>query len=1083
MLNPLEIAHKQLGWPKRDEIMKPQGSGPKVYLELARRKLETAISQLGTSVNVGMLTANSHSNNTEEPLAILCEFNGKVDERVLKETHRLVWSFSRSPMLVTVEPTVLKMWTCWKRPLEEGEGIKRVCMGDIVGPKRSLLKEDCFSISEQVARSLQWVELVSGNLFRNPAYSKYFKRNEKADQVMLEDLKELRARLIAKNLPVDIAHDLIARLIFIEFLFQRKDENGRSALNEGVLCKLKDDGILKRRHSGLSSILKSHEETYRFFRELDRRFNGDLFPGKGETPQEREAEWKAEKKNVTVDHLEVLREFVGGKMELSTGQMCLWRRYAFDVIPLEFISSIYEEFVSDKGKSSGAHYTPAHIVDFILDKVLPWNSKKWNVKVCDPSCGSGIFLVKSFQRLVYRWRKANPKKKLRVSVLRNLLENNIYGIDIDPHAVRVASFSLYLAMCDELEPRHIWQTVRFPRLRDNTLILADFFDESVAGFRTENNHDRYDLIVGNAPWGKKTETELAKKWAIRESENPWEISNHNIGPLFLVKAAKLTKRNGQIAMLQPASVMLFNREPMAVRFREKLFQTYKVEEIVNLSILRFGLFKNAISPSCVIVMRASKPDGIPLTYVCPKPTQSKEDDYRMVIEPYDVSRIEPSEAATDRFVWTALAWGGRRDLMLVKRLSQQSSLEKIAKGGLAKTRRGIGRGKGAMRQDSIVGMRLLDAETFPQGTFTSLAAEQLKVNQDPLVYAGHSTDMGAFQLPQMIFKLSWRKGIGSSRFRAAIVKSNTEVGPVLCSAGYVSVHMPEEHKLLLEAACLSFNSIVAVYYVLLSSGRFAFYIPSPNKEDFLKIPIPDIGTCAFEGIDNFESLDEKVQKGLGINEAEQVLVEDLFKYTLPDFKGGTGSPGREQTRGTGETAGQGKEQVLEDYCEYFQRVLRAAFGDDKKLSATIFVENAQKPLPVRLVAIHLEAFGGETSHLKAFGKRTVRFEKMASKDLLDKLKSLNSKMLSRQRRAQSGDIFYQRVARIYDTPKVDGKNVPTIFIIKPDQVRYWTRSMAMRDADEVALDVFSWREYPRMVSSWPITKTVALKQPGKEEKV
>ena len=55
-------------------------------------------------------------------------------------------------------------------------------------------------------------------------------------------------------------------------------------------------------------------------------------------------------------------------------------------------------------------------------------------------------------------------------------------------------------------------------------------------------------------------------------------------------------------------------------------------------------------------------------------------------------------------------------------------------------------------------------------------------------------------------------------------------------------------------------------------------------------------------------------------------------------------------------------------------------------------------------------------------------------------------------------IFYRRVIRCYDTVIMENKRVPTIYIIKPDQIRFWTRSMALRDADEVAADILNWQE-------------------------
>ena len=76
--------------------------------------------------------------------------------------------------------------------------------------------------------------------------------------------------------------------------------------------------------------------------------------------------------------------------------------------------------------------------------------------------------------------------------------------------MRVASFSLYLTMCDELDPKSYLNSTKFPPLRDQPLICADFFREDVPGFSTEKDAQTYDLVLGNAPWGKGTETELRK---------------------------------------------------------------------------------------------------------------------------------------------------------------------------------------------------------------------------------------------------------------------------------------------------------------------------------------------------------------------------------------------------------------------------------------------------------------------------------------------------------------------------------------------------------------------------------------------
>ena len=121
-------------------------------------------------------------------------------------------------------------------------------------------------------------------------------------------------------------------------------------------------------------------------------------------------------------------------------------------------------------------------------------------------------------------------------MLRRILERNIVGVDVEPHAVRTAVFSLYLALCDEIDPKYYWKTVRFPRLRDKRLIAGDFFATTTDEALVQAEATEFDLIVGNAPWGKNTLTQPGADWAVK---NDWPTPYGQIGPLFLPKCAAL----------------------------------------------------------------------------------------------------------------------------------------------------------------------------------------------------------------------------------------------------------------------------------------------------------------------------------------------------------------------------------------------------------------------------------------------------------------------------------------------------------------------------------------------------------------
>jgi type I restriction-modification system DNA methylase subunit len=1053
----LKKAQQILGWPEQDHIMNPTGMGVRVALNLAREKLERSLSRCsdGNGVRVGILTADSESTSTQALFSIVCEFPRKVSETTLRLAHKLAWNFCRAPLLITIEPDLLRSWTCHEPPADPNENT-------YIAELTDLRLDLNLSLSQQAAQSLHWVNLASGQFFID--YAKKFRFERRADQMLLENLRYLRKRLNALGLEYDVIHDLIARMIFIQFLFDRKDSSGQPALNENVLRKLHiERRVLSREYKSLKDILENYDDSYKFFRWLNDKFSGDLFPGKGATEAEREAEWQAEKEQVKPIHLELLADFVSGKIRMKDNQLFFWERYSFDAIPLEFISSIYEVFVNDKNgqdevdsesgqdlqntglegkpkvenyQNKSAHYTPGYLVDFMLDGVLPWDGVAWDLKILDPACGSGIFLVKAFQRLVQRWKNANPNDTApKPTFLRSLLEKNLFGVDIDSHAVRVASFSLYLAICDEIDPRHYWNNLKFPRLRERQVVEADFFEEDEPLFKNLQEEISYDLIIGNAPWGHNRLTPEAQKWANRHK---WETGYKDIGPLFLPKAATHLNPEGWIIMIQPISGILSNQVGTSQSFRHRLFEEFRIEEIVNLSALRFGLFSKSISPACIITMRSFRPNGEPFSYVCPKPTHTSEDDYRVVINPSDTERVYPDEV-DDEIIWSALMWGGRRDLALIRKLQKRETLYALESKGHVKTRQGLIRGDRKKKQSEIIGRRIFSDQHFPDESLFYLNANSLPKNFDPAAHGKGSTDWSAFELPQMLVKQSWQAK--EKRFRAVLVESKDN--GILCSGSYFSIHSPDSN--ILESACLAYNSKIAVYYMLLSSGRLAFYRGKGNKDDLLKIPIPTPEPDIMKDVKNFEDIDKRCYQAFRFNESERILIDDAFNYTLPDFKGNASSQGRQSTCRTWSGDNRAyNEPNMRAYCETLVRVLKSGFGQDKNICATVYRERNENQLPVRLAAIHLDWPD----------RPRISIEEIDSQSLLDTLAALNKKL---NKKDSGGDVLYRRVARIYDKMEWEEKNIPTIYIVKTDQIRYWLRSVAMRDADEITSEILMMR--------------------------
>jgi hypothetical protein len=309
------------------------------------------------------------------------------------------------------------------------------------------------------------------------------------------------------------------------------------------------------------------------------------------------------------------------------------------------------------------------------------------------------------------------------------------------------------------------------------------------------------------------------------------------------------------------------------------------------------------------------------------------------------------------------------------------------------------------------------------------------VTGDLLIDGRASTDFDAFAYPQMLVKQSWQKATG--RFGARLVESSEGKG-LLCNQSFITVNGPNA---VLEAACLAYNSLLAVYFLQLTSGRIAAYRPEAQVSDLLMVPIPKSTKGLSKGIHSLEDIDRRVYDAFELKDAERVLVEDMIAYTLADFRGDAESRGRRLT--TGPATDQKDEALLAAYCDHFIRVLAAGFGADRRVTARIFHQVSGKRLPYRLVAFEL---GGRDQGIKV--------ESIESGALLQQLERLD---YNNQANGIRRGIYHERVTRIYD----NRGGAPTIYILKPDRARYWTRSQGLYDADEVALDIFQWLQRSR----------------------
>lgn len=373
-----------------------------------------------------------------------------------------------------------------------------------------------------------------------------FKKSEKerlpVDKAILADLKEWRESLakdIYKNNPnlfrsadrekdahylKEITQKILDRIIFM-----------RSCEDRGLIHRshLKDLFEARTETVGTGTMVFLKEE----FKSYNINFDSDLF---------RPQEWE---EHLAIDFT-VMQEII-----LDT-----YNPYQFDVIPVEVLGNIYEEYLGytirltdqqvryelkpEVRKAGGVYYTPEYIVDYIVKNTIgkllgelpPHKIKK--LRILDPACGSGSFLIRAYEEMLNYYRrqkKALHKEhhgqrtlglkeeetlpRLNIHEKKDILLKHIFGVDIDEQAVEVTKLSLMLKMLDGERGTVTAQAV-LPMLDKNiqcgnslvsgdTLELKKYFGDNWDKVNAFNWEERFspimkqggfDVVIGNPPY-------------------------------------------------------------------------------------------------------------------------------------------------------------------------------------------------------------------------------------------------------------------------------------------------------------------------------------------------------------------------------------------------------------------------------------------------------------------------------------------------------------------------------------------------------------------------------------------------------
>jgi hypothetical protein len=562
--------------------------------------------------------------------------------------HRRVWCAGDVPLVMVFLPTRLDVFHVLKGPKPDG----RASPWDEI----ALVAE----VSEALRRFAA-ARLDDGSALEDARALGF-------EGSVFEDLAQevLRCRdKLAPRLGRPLCQKLLILAILVKYLEERRDAKGDGVFPPELFSRHSEG----RASNFVGLLREGGPAVLRFFDELaaPQRLNGDVFVMDA-----------ALRKALAAADLGPLADALDGRSQGR--QLSLWRRYAFDVLPVELISHLYEQFLRAKPEdddagiakqSTGVAYTPPFLVRFVLDEVLPLAvDTPANFRIVDPACGSGVFLVGAYRRLVQRWRRAHGYQHPSVNQLQTLLRDHIFGVEIDEEALRLTVFSLSVALCDCVEPRDIWDHLHFDRLVGTNLHAADYFAVSD---RLKN----FDLVIGNPPFSSTlTKAAVTAGKRMKERLPGAQLPDKQVALLFLAEALAQTAPTGWVALLQPAGALLYNEG--SVGFRDPLLSRYEVVQVIDLTFLSRHLFRRkgrrnpGDTPVAVVFARPTEPSGEPILHATIRRSVVSDQKVALTIEDDDLHWVSPEQARTMPHLWRAHLVGGARVVRLVERLKCDS---------------------------------------------------------------------------------------------------------------------------------------------------------------------------------------------------------------------------------------------------------------------------------------------------------------------------------------------------------------------------------------------------------------------------
>jgi hypothetical protein len=928
-----------------------------------------------------------------------------------KELFKAIWNFNESPVVIIIEPNTVEIFN-----------------GFLYDKKENTLKE---LTDKNNLNSFSYFQLVTGKTWQE--YEVKFNYQNRVDFKLLENISEARKSLLAQcNNKSSLVNALIGKCIFVRYLIDRN-------------VRLEFEGKLQKwTKENFSELLKNKNRTINFFKYLKDHFNGEAFLLDD-----------FHLKEIPPEAFHVLSDLFSGT-EMGTGQLSLFDVYDFSIIPVEFISNVYEDFIGKENQAKkGAYYTPLFLVDYIVketvQKYFYVNEKEYNCKVLDPACGSGIFLVESLRLMVERYQKINKvnatKSQKFKDVLKTIAEENIYGIDEDENAINVAIFSIYLTLLDYQEPKEI-ENFRFPELLNKNFFTNDFFDLK-ADFNIKIKNNNFNFILGNPPWKRGSDKsayfvkylkERKKNELLGDSGNLLpEISNKEIAQAFVLRTSDFSSAQTKSALII-TSKTLYNLN--AVKFRKYLLTNYFIDKIFELAAVRREVFDKSkdksIAPAAILFFHyahGENTDKNIIEHIALKPNRFFSLFKVFILQRNDYKQVVQSRLMEFDWLWKTLVYGSYLDFNLIKRLKENYKTigDIIINNTSFLVGQGIMIGGGDQNDiSSFIGRDFIDTKSDIHPFYIKKILKKWKTK---IVHRPRNIKL--FEAPYLLIT-----GGLSNNLQACTAIGYSDA---IFKSSLTAIKTEKDNITILKILNGYFNSSLFAYYILLTgsstgsereeahdSEKWSFpFIENLNisgkvsniEENFKKYFEEYENILSATKVDFREKLDKllvdlnkEILKSFDIDELESALVEYAVDINIPLTMRHNGYEKKILS------ALPFKDSFLEDYIHIFLTRFKTSFRN-KHLKASVWHTNY-------ILGIYFHVVPDNS-----IDTQLIEWQEKTEPEFLKKIYSLGSERITEK-------LFIQKDIRGFEK---DG-----FYIIKPNEKKLWHKAIGYIDVNDFA---------------------------------